>query len=138
MKLVDLVLDASALLRALLLPSDGGRTLRRRIARSTCHAPHLIDAEVGSVLRRRTLRGELAPDDALELLDASTPLVDHRYDMAGVLARRAWAVTDNVGFYDGLYVALAQSLRVPLLTADSRLAGAPDLGIEVELVAAPS
>jgi len=101
-----------------------------------CHAPHLIDAEVGNVLRRHVLRGALAAPDAGALLHSSVPLVDHRHEMTGALATAAWALRSNVTFYDGLYVALAVALAVPLLTADERLSRAPGLGCAVELIAA--
>ena len=41
---------------------------------------------------------------------------------------------DNSTFYDALYVALADVLSAPLLTADHRLAGAPGLPCAIELV----
>jgi predicted nucleic acid-binding protein len=50
---VAVVVDASALVTALVGRSAGARALRRRLAAEVCHAPHLIDAEVGNVLRRR-------------------------------------------------------------------------------------
>jgi len=99
--------------------------LRRRLASEVCHAPHLIDAEVGNVLRRHVLRGELA--DAEALLHLAGPLIDHRHEMTGSLARTAWALRANMSFYDGLYAALPAGLAVPLLTADARLAKAPRL-----------
>ena len=52
--------------------------------------------------------------------------------MTGALAKAAWAVRQNVTFYDGLYVALAVALTVPLVTADQRLARAPGLNCVVE------
>jgi predicted nucleic acid-binding protein len=132
---VALVLDASAMAVALLGRSPSAAALRRRLASETCHAPHLIDAEVGNVLRRHVLRGDLARADAETLVHLSEPLIDHRHQMTGVLARAAWALHHNVSFYDGLYAALAAALTVPLLTADGRLARAPGLGCAVEQVA---
>lgn len=111
--------------------------MRRRLGAEVCHAPHLIDAEVGNVLRRRALRGDLAAADAEALLHFGGPLVDHRHQMTGALARGAWALPDNVSFYDGLYVALAVVLAVPLVTADGRLARAPSLGCVVDQVGSP-
>jgi predicted nucleic acid-binding protein len=108
--------------------------LRRRLAAEVCHAPHLIDAEVGNVLRRHVLRGELAGTDAEALLHLAGPLIDHRHEMTGSLARAAWALRENMSFYDGLYAALAAALTVPLLTADGRLAKAPRLPCVVEQV----
>jgi predicted nucleic acid-binding protein len=101
-----------------------------------CHAPHLIDAEVGNVLRRWVLRGQLAPDDAEKLLAAGAALIDYRHEMTGGLARAAWARRENLSFYDALYAALAAILSAPLLTADERLLHAPGLGCVVERVGA--
>ncbi|GAC1602345.1 MAG: type II toxin-antitoxin system ribonuclease VapC1 [Acidimicrobiales bacterium] len=131
-----LVIDASALVLALLGRSSDAERLRRRISDEATHAPHLIDTEVGNVLRRRTLRGELDARDAEALLVAAGPLVDHRYAATVGLARAAWARRDNVSYYDGLYSALAGALSVPLVTADARLGRAPGLGCRVELVVA--
>jgi predicted nucleic acid-binding protein len=132
---VAVVIDASAMVIALLGKSANAVDLRRRLAAEVCHAPHLIDAEVGNVLRRHVLRGDLAGADARALLYLSEPLIDHRHQMTGALAGAAWALRQNVSFYDGLYAALATALAVPLLTADGRLAKAPSLGCAVEQVA---
>ncbi len=129
-----LVVDASALAAALLGRSADARSLRRRIAAHECHAPYLIDAEVGNVLRRRVLRGELAAPVAESLLVAATPLIDYRYEMIGGLALAAWALRENLSFYDGLYAALANFLGCPLLSADRRLSRASGLRCPVELV----
>lgn len=131
---MSLVVDASALLWALIAPTHGASTFRRRLIAETCHAPHLIDAEVGHVLRRRVLRGELAAADGQSLLAAASPIVDHRYEMAGPLASAAWSLRTHVTFYDALYAALAQALEVPLLTCDKRLSRAVGLPCEVEVV----
>jgi predicted nucleic acid-binding protein len=133
---VAVVIDASGMVIALLGKSPEAAALRRRLGAEVCHAPHLIDAEVGNVLRRHVLRGALAAADAEALLHASVPLVDHRHEMTGALATAAWALRSNVTFYDGLYVALAVALAAPLLTADERLSRAPVLGCAVELVGA--
>ncbi len=129
-----LVVDASALVYALIAGSPEAVALRRRLGSDQCHAPHLIDAELGNVLRRRVLRQELGGDDAEQLLANGAALIDHRYEMRGPLARAAWARHQTFTFYDALYVALAAALSAPLLTADGRLAGAPRLGCTVERV----
>lgn len=46
---------------------------------------------------------------------------------------RAWELRTNLSAYDALYVALAEQLNAPLLTADARLARAPGLRCVVEL-----
>lgn len=47
---------------------------------------------------------------------------------------RVWELRHNLTPYDASYVALAETLDVTLLTADGRLARAPSLRCEVELV----
>jgi predicted nucleic acid-binding protein len=128
-----IVVDASALAASLLGSSPGHRVLRRRLAAETCHAPHLVDAEIGNMLRRRVRRGELPAPDAQDLLLAAAPLIDHRYEMTGSLDQGAWALHENLSFYDALYVALAQALSVPLLTGEGRLSRMPALPCAVEL-----
>ena len=109
--------------------------LRRRLVDETSHAPHLIDAEVGNVLRRHVLAGELPPSDARTLLGDAATLVDVRYEISEALRGAAWELRDNLSFYDALYAALARALDLTLLTADARLARAPKLSCAVELVA---
>ena len=50
------------------------------------------------------------------------------------LIARCWELRHNVTAYDASYVALAEALGVPLLTADARLANAPGIRCEVELL----
>ncbi len=132
--MTTLVIDASALLFVLLGSSIEHRTLRRRLTTEVCHAPHLIDAEVGNVLRRQVLRGELSPADAEQLLVAAGPLIDHRHDMTESLGLSAWALRENLTFDDALYAALANLVSAPLVTADARLARSPGLPCTVELI----
>jgi predicted nucleic acid-binding protein len=127
------VLDASAAVTALGEVSQPAARLRRRLAGVLTEAPHLIDADVGSVLRRRTAAGLIDPRTAAGALRGVSLLVAERYPH-GPLASAAWALRDDVSYYDALYVALAGRLGVPLLTADTRLARAPGLPCEVELV----
>lgn len=97
-------------------------------------APALIDAEVGNALRRQVRAKEISVRKAHgaldDLLEMRLQRVEHRY-----LVGRAWQLRDNVSFYDGLYVALAEGLGASLLTLDERLTRASGLRAEVELVA---
>ena len=54
--------------------------------------------------------------------------------MTGSLAAAAWRLRANLSFYDAMYVALAQALAIPLITADARLSRAPALPCVIELV----
>jgi predicted nucleic acid-binding protein len=129
------VLDASVLVEYL-AGGEHATEARRRILEHSGRlwAPHLIDAEVGHVLRRGVLAGELSQGAARDALDA---LVDIPLRRAAhrALLHRAWSLRKNVSFYDGLYIALAERLGLPLLTLDARLARAPGLKARVEVIA---
>ncbi|MBA2695395.1 MAG: type II toxin-antitoxin system VapC family toxin [Actinobacteria bacterium] len=130
----ECVLDASSLLLALSGKTTEAVLLRKQLAGARTHAPHLIDAEVGNVLRRHERQGLLSPEEALLALRAAPAVVDHRYPHGAPLSEMAWSLRHNLSFYDGLYVALAALLDLPLLTADGRLGRAPGLPCTVELV----
>jgi len=130
----DYVLDASALVFALIGKTDAADALRQRLQTVRRHAPHLIDAEVGNVLRRHERDGLISAQEAGAALGASRALIEHRYPHAGPLAELAWTWRANVSFYDALYVALAVRLGVPLITADLKLAKAPNLPCTFEIV----
>ncbi|MFN8216772.1 MAG: type II toxin-antitoxin system VapC family toxin [Solirubrobacterales bacterium] len=129
------VVDASVLVEYL---TDGEHyaAVKRRIAAGPgwLWAPYLVDAEVGHALRATVRAGEIsarrAGDVLGDLFEMRLQRVPHH-----LLAARAWQLRENLSFYDGLYVALAESLGVPLLTLDARLAKAPGLRAEVEVVA---
>ncbi len=128
-----IVVDASVLSSALADDGDDGDRARERLRGEHLAAPELVDLEVSSVLRRLLLvgrlplrRAELALSDLVAL-----PLrrVSHR-----VLLARCWDLRDNLTAYDAAYVALAEQLDTTLVTADTRLAGAPGLRCEIDLV----
>ena len=114
-----IVIDASAAVSALL--NDG--PARRLLTVESVHAPHLVDAEVVSVLRRQAASGQLASKDARRALDVWTRLGLIRY-AASPLLERVWELRAAVTAYDAMYVALAENLDCVLVTADARLSGA--------------
>lgn len=132
--MTDYVVDASVMAEALAGKTQADIDLRARLTAATCHAPHLIDAEVGTVLRREVRLGEIQEATARNALRALGRIVEHRYVHVGQLSYDAWELRHNLTFYDGLYVALAAMLDVPLLTADARLTKAPGLTCRFELV----
>ena len=132
---MDLVLDASVAVEVLTATGAAHKALRTRVQESSCHAPHLIDAEVGNVLRRAARRGAIESGSAAAALRALGGLVTDRYPHHGELARAAWELRSNLTYYDALYAALAARLGYPLLTTDARLANAPGLPCSIELVA---
>jgi predicted nucleic acid-binding protein len=130
----EYVVDAGAAVSALVRKSAMGIAAHKRIAESTCHGPHLLDAEVGHVLRRAERVGEINEATARTALAALPQIVEHRYPHTGRVASLAWELRHTITFYDGLYVALATVLGVPLLTTDARLSRAPGLSCDVDLI----
>ena len=130
------VVDASVLVEYL-AGGEHAPEARRRILGDPGRlwAPHLIDAEVGHVLRRGTLAGELSAKRARGAVQALADIPLRRAPHHALL-QRAWSLRANVSFYDGLYIALAERLDLPLLTLDARLARAPGMRADVEVIAA--
>ncbi len=98
-------------------------------------APHLIDAEVAHALRGLVLGRKLAVATAEEMLRVWAVLAVRRLPMAGLM-ERAWELRENVTCSDALFVATAEVLQVPLVTADRRLTTAPDVRCRIELLPA--
>jgi predicted nucleic acid-binding protein len=133
MRASSLVADASAVVLAAIDRTSRGQAVLARLRTATVHAPHLVDVEVGSTLRRMVLRGELSLDDADEGRGVAGDLIDARYPHHRGLCDWAWAYRDQLTFHDAQYAALARFLGLALLTADARAARAPVRGVEFEV-----
>lgn len=136
---MSVVLDASAAC-SLLFRGRGAGAVEREISshnHDIC-APHLLDLEVLSALRRKLTAGEVTAARAAEAVEdlADLALVRFPHDP---FSGRIWGLRDNFTPYDAAYVALAEALDgASLLTADARLARAArrHTGAEVQVVAA--
>lgn len=128
-----IVVDASVLVTGLADDGPDGDRVRARLRGERLAAPHLIDVEVLSAWRRLTKAGDL--DDRRVAL-AMEDLRSLRLDRVphGPLMDRCWQLREHVTIYDAVYVALAEAMEVPLLTADVKLASAPGLRCEVDLL----
>jgi predicted nucleic acid-binding protein len=124
-----IVVDASAALSGLLNAGPA----REVMASDQVHAPHLIDAEVASGLRRSVGMRRITPDAGWIALDAWRRLGIVRYALVGMLDR-VWELRDNLSAYDASYVALAEALECGLLTADRRLSQAPGVRCTISVV----
>ena len=129
------VVDASALVAAVADAGSPGRQARERLRDCRRVAPFLIDAEVGSALRSLVLRGEFDEGNAESARLLAERMIHRRHPHHGVLAARAWQLRQNVSFYDALYVALAERLDCPLVTADQRIARALPHGSQIHVIA---
>ena len=117
-----IVVDASAALEVLLC-TPAAAVVEKRLfepGAALC-APHLIDLEVAQVVRRYALSGEITPIRGEQALTdfAGFPIARYPHD---VLLPRIWQLRENLTAYDAAYVALAETLNMPLLTRDRKLA----------------
>lgn len=121
------VLDASALAEHLLFSERGRRVAslveERGDDGTAVHLPHLVDAEVLSVLRSLVRRREISEVRARAALEDLSAVRATRH-AAGPFLARAWELRMNVTAHDALYVGLAETLDAPLVTCDGRLARA--------------
>lgn len=128
-----IVLDASAVIEALMRTPKGLLVRQRIFASTDIHAPHLLDVEVLHGLRRMVRRGDMSVPQALMALQVFQDLDIIRYPHSGFM-RRIWALRENVSAYDAAYVALAEALGAQLITCDARLGSAPGHSAQVVFV----
>lgn len=124
-----IVVDASAAVLGLLNDGDS----RRYLAEEPFACPHLVDAEIVHALRARVRCGDVDAADAERALRVWTRLGLRRLPVVGLL-ERVWELRENLSAYDATYVAVAETLDVPLLTADARLARAPGATCPITVV----
>lgn len=126
------VVDCSIVIR-LLANMPGDELLRQRLGR-TVHAPALIDAEISSVVRGLSITAkpavQVSAERAREMLADYAGLRIVRHPMQP-LQGRAFEMRYNLTAYDAMYIALAESLGLPLLTDDTKLATAPGHNADV-------
>jgi predicted nucleic acid-binding protein len=134
-----LVVDASALTE-LVLGRVAGEVVGEHLTAHgfALHAPHLVDLEVLSALRRLVASGEMTAARAGEAISDLLDLPIERYPH-DILVPRVWALRENFSADDASYIALAEAVAdepVPLLTADARLAKAVSGLLEVPVLLA--
>lgn len=128
-----LVVDASCLYRVL---ADGKKAhaLQARLAvDEDLVAPHVIDIEVASVIRKEHLLGRLDATAAGQAIEDLQDWPAERYGHQPLL-ERIWQLRYTVRGWDAAYVALAESLGATLLTLDKRLSLASGPRCAIELV----
>jgi len=128
-----IVVDASVVAVALGDDGSDGRRLRARLRGERLLAPQLMDLEVLSVWRRLVSVEAMTPRRARLAVDdlAAIPVERAPHDK---LTRRCWELRHNLTAYDAAYVALAEILEITLVTADRRMANAPGLRCDVEVI----
>jgi len=129
-----IVVDASAITELLLQTALGTR-VERRIYRGDddLHAPHLLDVEVLSALRRLVHAGEVPAERAAEAIEDLQSLRILRHGHVD-LATRAWQLRQNFTAYDAVYLALAESLDATVVTCDRPFGAAPGHSARIEVI----
>jgi predicted nucleic acid-binding protein len=128
-----IVVDASVLTNAFTDDGPVGTRSRAELSRDAhWAAPEHLVVEVFSAVRGRWLGQKISEKRAEDALAA---MVTTNIDLvaAGPLVSRMWELRNNVSGYDAAYLAVAETFGCPLVTADARLAGVPDLHCEVRL-----
>jgi predicted nucleic acid-binding protein len=118
-----LVVDASVLFEVVADTADAPRLRERLRSDPDQGAPHLVDAEVLSVIQAQHRVGALDATAASQAVEDLRLWPGERWSHR-VLLPRAWELRHDVRGYDALYVALAEALGATLLTLDRRLRAA--------------
>ena len=129
-----IVVDASVLVNVVGDDTECGDAARARLALAREVAvPDLADVETVAVLRKRWLAGDITARRFKAAVQDLVALPMVRYP-TGPFMTRAYEMRANVTAYDAAYVALAEALACTLLTADGRLARAPAIACQIEII----
>lgn len=117
------VVDASALVAALVDSGATGTWAEAVLAAGSLHAPELALVEATNVLRRLERAALLSTGEAnaahQDLMDLDIEL--HAFDP---FADRIWNLRHQVTSFDAWYIAVAEALELPLATLDESLSQA--------------
>jgi predicted nucleic acid-binding protein len=116
------VLDASVAAKCLFTEpaSDAARALV--ISSASTIAPDFIFTELASVASKKVKRGETSKHFAMEALVRAPGLLTMVAPSRPLVTRAfEFAVEYGVSAYDGLYLALADTKQMKVITADRRL-----------------
>lgn len=127
-----LVVDTSAILDAIAAREPAPGLTARLSEDGDLHAPHLIDIELLHALRGMMMRDEITAERAQDARAdfADTSLLRYPHEP---LSDRIWELRHNLSAYDAAFVALAETLEVPLITCDGRLASSSAHNAQIEL-----
>ena len=117
-----IVLDASALVDVVVDQPTKGAVLAHLDQPVVAPAHQL--AEVLSALARLVRAETISAEAARDALDEASLLEQQHVTPSRGHLRRALELQANIRVLDGLYVALAEERRCPLLTTDGRIAAA--------------
>jgi predicted nucleic acid-binding protein len=116
-----IVVDASVAVKWVVEERFSDRA--RRLAKFELHGPDLLWIECANILWKKATKGDLTGRQASRALTElrGAPVI---ISAAEALLEKALAIATGLSYpvYDCIYLALAQERKMPLLTADERLA----------------
>ena len=120
---MTVVIDASALVAALVDSGSEGHWADEVTASGPLLAPELILVETANTLRRLEASGAIT---RLEATSAFRDLLRLDLDLLpfAPFAERVWELRGNLTSYDAWYVAIAEAFECPLATLDRKLSRA--------------
>jgi predicted nucleic acid-binding protein len=116
------VIDASVAIKWVITEDGTAAAVQLRASGTAFHAPGLLVPEIGNILWKKVMRRELTQGEA-ELACKILGLAKiEMHDMQRhSRAALNMAVALEHPVYDTTYLALAQALDIPMVTADRRL-----------------
>jgi len=115
------VVDCSAMIELLAAKTPTGEAIARRVTTAqTLYAPYLLDGEVISALLGLRRGQKISEQEADAALSNYRAFPVERQDVLPLWPRLK-SLHANLSAYDAQYVALAEALHVPLITANARV-----------------
>ena len=124
-----IVADASVIYESLI----GSEVAQKALVDEHIQVPAVTDVEVASALRKRVRLGRITADDGWLALETYRWMAVTRHSTFAFFDR-IWELRDNLTAYDAAYVALAEAIDCPLVTADARVSRAPGLRCAVTVL----
>jgi len=131
---LSVVVDSSVLVAALVDAGPHGAWAEEIVANGPLHAPELVRVEATNILRRLEGAKQITTAEANAAHEDLTQL-DIELFSFDPFADRIWELRHNVTSYDAWYIAVAETLGLPLATLDERLAKAK--GVKCQFVTPP-
>lgn len=122
-----IIVDASAVLCVLLGDENKPASIKKALRSYAQNeldllAPLLLKSEVGNGLHSAVLQKRLAEETAAQLYTTFLQLPITYFSPINYSLILPLAIHKKLSFYDATYLHLAQQLKLPLLTLDSKLA----------------
>jgi predicted nucleic acid-binding protein len=117
------VVDSSVAIKWYVPEVHQAEAIRLRASGADLHAPDFLNVEVAAILWKKLRKGELARQDADDVLNDPTGLATVIRHPSGPLVLSAFDLAHRSGrtVYDCLYLALAVQLGCQMVTADDKL-----------------